>query len=182
MSTDIPIHAAHRAAFVLPSSVARAVVYLQNPDVLFNAIPGIARVRALPDNAYWLLMEPVAVPGYRTYPVAAVRITATASQVTITTITASPRDLPADLAPTDTTPMGIGGIFDLASTLTGCTVDTVLSLDAEIPSRLLPAFTPRTFVHQLAVTILARRLATATDGMTRALVRDFAAWEAAHPV
>ena len=169
---DMPLQTSQRAAFALPCTVARGIVYLSDPALVLGALPSVERVIQRQRGAFRVTLAPIHVPGVALQPAAEVVFTATDAQVTIRSIAEELHDLqPGEVA------ARIVGLFVVAPTDTGCGVRASLRIAASVPARVLPPLIPRIIARRTAETVLALRIKQEVQAMVRALVQGYSAWE-----
>jgi hypothetical protein len=172
---DLPITITHSIAFSLLCPVSRGITYLSDPEILLGALPSVEHVVARQRGTYRLTLAPIRSPGHTIRPAAEVTIAAMDDRVTIQSVAEEPHALQANEVATR-----VSGTFRVTATAAGCDIRATLHLAASIPPRAIPPLMPRALAHRTAEGILGLRMRQELHATARALVADFAAWDAEH--
>ncbi len=171
-AADMPLQTSQRASFALSCSVARGIVYLSDPAVVFNALQSVERVVQRQHGTFRVTLAPIHVPGVALRPAAEVAFATTDTQVTVRSIGEEPHDLqPGEVA------ARVVSLLVLTPTAAGCGVQASLRIEASVPGRALPSLVPRIIAQRTAETVLALRIKQEVQAMVRALVQGYGAWE-----
>jgi carbon monoxide dehydrogenase subunit G len=173
---DLPLRTTQHATFALPGTVARALAYLGDPNVVLSALPSVERVILRQRGTYRITLAPVQIPGVSLRPAAEVTFATEPDRVRITSIAEEPHALQAgEIA------ARITGHFVPIAAREGCTIQASLAIEADVSARVVPSLMPRIIAQRTAEAVLHRRMKQEIATMTRTLVRGYPAWEAGSP-
>jgi hypothetical protein len=168
---DLPLRTTQHATFALPGTVARALAYLGDPQVVLSALLSVERVVLRQRGTYRITLAPVQIPGVSLRPAAEVTFATEPDRVRIASVPEEPHALQAGEIATRIT-----GLFALIAAREGCTVQASLAIDAEVPGRVVPPLMPRMIAQRTAEAVLNRRMKQEIATMTRTLMRGYALW------
>ncbi len=169
---ELPLRTTQHATFALPCTASRAFAYLGNPAAMLAALPSVERIIQRQRGTYRITLAPVQIPGLSLRPAAELSFTIEPDRVRITSIDEQPNALLADEIATRIT-----GLFIPTATRTGCTVAASLTIDADVPARVVPPLMPRIIAQRTAEAVLNHRMKQEVAAMTRTLVHGYPAWE-----
>lgn len=170
---DLLIQTTQHAAFALSCVVPRGVAYLSDPAVVLGALPSVERVIHRQRGTFRITLAPVQIPGVSLRPAAEVLFVTAEDRVTIRSAPEGPHALQSDEVATR-----VSGLFALSPARTGCAVRASLTIEAQIPARVLPPSMLRVIAYRTAETILTLRMKQEIGVMTRTLMHGYAGWGA----